>query len=155
MSDAGRYPLPAIVLGCDKTGLGALRSLHLAGITTYVACPPGDLVTSSRWFMPTPGEKAWDGSLGSRALDTLRNMPLERAVIIPGADDAALWLADLPQSDVGARFATSSSSRETLETLQDKSRFNDFLSRMQVPHPRTFSITSAADVDAIPFGELD
>lgn len=155
MSDAGRYPLPAIVLGCDKTGLGALRSLHLAGIPTYVACPPGDLVTSSRWFMPTPGAKAWDGSLGPRALEILRDMPLERAVVIPGADDAALWLADLPQTDVGARFAVSSSSRQTLEILQDKSRFEEFLSREGIAHPRTFSIASAADVDAIPFAELD
>ncbi|MCB1570931.1 MAG: hypothetical protein KDI72_07805, partial [Xanthomonadales bacterium] len=55
---------PAIILGSDLTGLGALRSLRLAGIPAYSACPPGDLVTRSRWYRPTPGSPPWDGSLG-------------------------------------------------------------------------------------------
>lgn len=146
--------LPAIVLGFDTTGLGALRSLRLAGIPSYVACRAGDLVTRSRWYRPPPGSPPWDGRLDG-ALDALRAMPLERAVLIPGADDAALWLADLPATDLATRFLVSSSSRQTLEILQDKSRFKEHLAHAGIPHPRTFSVGTDADIEAIPFDELD
>lgn len=147
--------VPAIVLGRGPTALGILRCLHMAGVPAYVACPAGDHVTHSRWYRPTPGPTAWDGSIGPHAYDVLRNMPLEEAVLIAGADDAALWLADMPQSELGARFRVSSSSRQTQEILQDKSRFAAFLEDTDVPHPPTFRIDSAADIDAIPFDSLD
>jgi predicted ATP-grasp superfamily ATP-dependent carboligase len=155
MADAAGHPLPAILLASDKTGVGALRSLRMAGIDTYVACPPGDLVTLSRWFKPTPGPEPWDGTVGPDALRILREMPVERAALIPGADDAALWLSGIPDSDLAGRFRVSTSSRESLEILQDKSRFKEFLARERIPHPRTFSISRDEDVDAIPFAELD
>jgi predicted ATP-grasp superfamily ATP-dependent carboligase len=155
MADAAAHPLPAILLASDKTGVGALRSLRMAGIDTYVACPPGDLVTHSRWFKPTPGPIPWDGTVGPDALRILREMPVERAALIPGADDAALWLSGIPNSELAGRFRVSTSSRESLEILQDKSRFKEFLMRERIPHPRTFSIARDEDVDAIPFAELD
>jgi len=155
MADAAAHPLPAILLASDKTGVGALRSLRMAGIDTYVACPPGDLVTYSRWFKPTPGPNPWDGTVGPDALRILREMPVERAALIPGADDAALWLSGIPNSELAGRFKVSTSSRESLEILQDKSRFKEFLMRERIPHPRTFSIARDEDVDAIPFAELD
>ncbi|MGB8378668.1 MAG: hypothetical protein WCE70_09420 [Rhodanobacteraceae bacterium] len=146
---------PAIVLGRDATGLGALRCLHLAGIPAYVACPPSDLPTRSRWYRPIPGEIAWDGTIGPQALEILRSIPLSEAVLIPGADDAALWLADLPQGELTARFKISSSPRHTLEILQDKTRFATFLERTNIPHPRTFPLASAEDAAAVPFSEMD
>jgi predicted ATP-grasp superfamily ATP-dependent carboligase len=155
MADVAAHPLPAILLASDKTGVGALRSLRMAGIDTFVACPPGDLVTYSRWFKPTPGPNPWDGTVGPDALRILREMPVERAALIPGADDAALWLSGIPNSELAGRFKVSTSSRETLEILQDKSRFKEFLMRERIPHPRTFSIARDEDVDAIPFAELD
>lgn len=147
--------VPVIVLAQGANALGMLRSLHLAGVPAYVACPPGDLVTHSRWYRPTPGAIPWDGTLGPHAWDILRDMPLAQAVLIPGADDAALWLADLPQHALAARFKVSTSSRETQELLQDKSRFAAFLRETDIPHPPTFSIESAADIEAIPFERLD
>jgi D-aspartate ligase len=155
MGESGAYQVPAIVLGRGPTALGILRCLQLAGIPAYVACPPGDHVTYSRWYRPTPGSRPWDGSLGPAAHDILRDMPLDKAVIIAGADDAALWLADMPQSDLGARFPVSTSSRLTQEILQDKSRFAGFLETIGIPHPRTFRIQTIADIDAIPFDDLD
>jgi D-aspartate ligase len=155
MAETRNSQVPAIVLGFDTTGLGTLRSLHLAGIPSYVACKPGDLVTRSRWYRPTPGPEPWDGTLGERGMAILRTMPLEGAVLIPGADDAALWLTDLPASDLGSRFRTSTSSRRTLEILLDKAQFKEYLASAGVPHPRTFSVASASDIDAIPFEELD
>ncbi len=154
MADSDHHRTPAIVLGHDQTGLGTLRSLRLAGIPTYVACPPGDLATRSRWYRPTPGAIPWDGKVGPQACEILQAMPLAQAVLIPGADDAALWLADIPQSALSDRFCVSSSPRASLEILQDKARFGEFLARTGIPHPRTFPIGCSADIDAIPFDEL-
>ncbi len=155
MASIDHQHMPAIVLGRGATGLGILRSLRLAGIPAYVACPPNDMVARSRWYQPTPGEKAWDGAVLGLPEDVLGELSLARAVLIPGADDAALWLADIPQSALRDRFLVSSSSRPTLEVLQDKIRFAQFLSGTDIPYPRTFGISCSADVEAMPFDELD
>lgn len=154
MDNIGTGRVPAIVMGRGPTALGILRSLALAGIPAYVACPPDDLVVHSRWYRPTPGLR-WDGRPGPQALDALRAMPLERAVIIPGADDAAMWLADLPSTDLGSRFLVSTSTRATQELLQDKSVFAGYLAAIRVPHPRTYRLSSLDDVEAVPFERLD
>ncbi|HEY3521254.1 MAG TPA: hypothetical protein VGK80_09455 [Rhodanobacteraceae bacterium] len=145
----------AIVVGRDQTGLGMLRSLHAAGIRAVVACPAESFLTRSRWYQPTPGTAPWDGDPGPGAHEYLRTMPVERAVVIAGRDDAALWAADLPAGPLADRFLVCSSPRAVLETLQDKARFGEFLERTDMPHPRTFTIRSAADIGNIPFGELD
>ena len=155
MGKADQQRIPAIVMGRGPTALGILRCLQLAGIPAYVACPKGDQVTHSRWYHPTPGAQPWDGGLGQNAYATLREMPLNQAVLILGADDAALWSADIPQSEVGQRFRVSTSSLQTQEILQDKSRFATFLKDTDIPHPPTFRIDSAADIDAMPFEALD
>lgn len=145
---------PAIVVARGYTGLGALRSLAMAGIPAYVACPADDFVTRSRWFRRLPGTQ-WDGTVGPRTGDILAALPFERAVLVPGRDDAALWLSDLAGSALGERFSTSSSRRATLEILQDKRRFGEFLAGTGIAHPRTFTIRSREDIDAIPFETLD
>ena len=155
MGKKADHRVPAIVLGRGPTALGILRCLTMVGIPAYVACPASDHVTHSRWYRPTPGRNAWDGSLGPHAYGLLRHMPLQKAVLIAGADDAALWLTDLPNTDLASRYVLSTSSRETQEILQDKSRFSTFLESAHVPHPRTFRIECDADIEAIPFEELD
>ena len=154
MSPVAPSKVPAIVVGRGQTGLGALRCLQLGGIPAYVACPEVDLVTHSRWYRPTPGAQRWDGTPGAAAEALLLAMPLPRAVLIPGADDAALWMSDLPAT-LRERFAVASSSRATLEILQDKSKFGEYLARTGVDHPRTYTIHEAADIERIPFDELD
>ena len=150
-----RERVPAIVVARGPTALGTLRSLRMAGIPAYVACPPGDLATRSRWYRPVPGDSGWDGSVGPHVHSILRSLPLPRAVLIPGRDDAALWIANLPQGDLADRFRVSSSARASLEILQDKARFGAFLASTSMPHPRTFAVDSAADIGAIPCDELD
>ncbi|HVI54445.1 MAG TPA: hypothetical protein VM621_05265 [Luteibacter sp.] len=147
--------LPAIVMARGPTALGMLRSLHMAGIPAYVACPPGDIVTASRWYRPTPGPLPWDGRPGDQGLAALRAMPLAKAVIVAGADDAALWLADLPSTDVGNRFLVSTSSRDAQALLQDKSVFAGYLAAARIPHPRTYRIAGLEDIDGIPFASMD
>jgi predicted ATP-grasp superfamily ATP-dependent carboligase len=82
-------------------------------------------------------------------------MPLDKAVIIAGADDAALWLADLPSTDLGDRFLVSTSSRDAQELLQDKAIFAGYLAAAHIPHPRTYRIACLDDIEAIPFDSMD
>ena len=153
MVSSGRHRVPAIVWGRGPTALGILRCLHIAGIPAYVACPGDDQAARSRWYRPAPG--GWDGAMDAHAGEALRAMPVDEAVLIPAADDTALWLSDVPQSDLAQRFRVSTSSRRTLEILQDKMKFADFLRGTGIPHPRTFRIESEADVEAVPYDDLD
>lgn len=146
--------IPALVLARGFTALGMLRSLAMAGIPAYVACPPGDLATRSRWYRPLPGPH-WDGDSSALSESCLERLPLERAVLIPGQDDAALWLADFAGGPLSSRFPVCSSSRSTLEVLQDKRLFGEYLAGTGIAHPRTFTVTSRSDIASIPFDSLD
>lgn len=149
--DAGRVPV--IVMGQGPTALGILRAVTLAGIPVHVACPPDDLTTRSRWYRPVPGA-SWDGRPGPAAEDALRAMPLDRAVLIAGADDIAMWLSELP-SDLQERFPVSTASHAVQALLQDKATFARHLERLGIPHPRTFHLGSLAEVDAVPMETLE
>lgn len=76
-------------------------------------------------------------------------------MLIPCNDAAALWVSEIPHGPLRDRFLVSSSSPETLQILKDKSRFGQFLAGTTIPHPRTFTIRSAADISALPFEDLD
>lgn len=155
--DVGRSSeIPAIVFSRGFTALGALRCLAMNGIETYVA-PFDELASHSRWYRPLPATAhAWPTSLhGAQADAALAALPFERAVAIAGADDAALWLADVAAGPLGQRFPYSGSSRATYEIVQDKSKFADWLAQTRIPHPRTFRIESRADLDAVPFDEME
>lgn len=142
------------MVGRGHTALGVLRSLALAGIPACAACPADDLAARSRWYRPTPGPQPWRGTLGTDGEDFLARMPVEGAVLIPAADDAALWVARL-QPRLGNRFPASTSSPGTLEILQDKARFADWLAASDIPHPLSCRLDSAADIDGIPFDRID
>lgn len=146
---------PAIVWGRGATALGILRCLHLANIPAFVAGPPRDAVAASRFYRPIPGANPWHGTLDAGARDALGALPFDAAVVIPSADDAALWLSDIPASDLARRVRVSTSPRAALEILQDKTKFAAFLRNTDIPHPRTFMIESVEDIAAIPYEELD
>lgn len=154
MRSAARTSVPAVVVGRGPTALGILRCLRMAGIDSYVACPKDDHVTASRWYRPTPGIH-WNGTLGTDGHEALDRMPLDKAVLIAGADDAALWMSELPAALLGSKFFVSTASFATQALLQDKSKFAQFLSGTSMPHPRTFYLESVDDVAAVPFDELD
>jgi D-aspartate ligase len=151
----GRERVPAIVWGCGPTAVGVLRCLHLANIPTFVASPPRDAITRSRFYRPLPGPNPWRGAVDADVGDALRALPFDEAVVIPSADDTALWLSDVPGSELANRVRVSTGSRGTLETLQDKRKFAEYLKQTDIPHPRTFLISSAADVASVPYEELD
>ncbi|AWV07875.1 hypothetical protein C9I47_2192 [Lysobacter maris] len=145
---------PAIVLARGFTGLGTLRALKMAGIEAYAACPDGDLVTRSRWYAPPPGPR-WNGEIDGSQDRALDAVALPRAVLIPGADDAAMWVAGLAGNALAHRFPASTSSLATLQALQDKRHLAECLHENGVAHPATFAIDSADDIDRIPFQRLD
>ncbi|MDP1697714.1 MAG: hypothetical protein Q8L45_08020 [Xanthomonadaceae bacterium] len=155
MLSSANSRVPAIVVARGYTGLGMLRCLAQAGIPAYIACLPDDLCTFSRWYRPLPGNGNWHGEIDEQTETHVNAIALDHAVLIPGADDAALWVADLPTSAFSHRFHASSSTREALAILQDKARFGDYLHAANLPHPRTFSLGSLADVSAVPFDDLD
>lgn len=155
MDGGSKGRVPAIVMGRGPTALGVLRSLRMANIPVYVAAPADDLVTRSRWYRPTPGDTPWDGRPGPQAYAALDAMPIEKAVIVPGADDAALWASELAESLLGHRFLVSTSTRGVQALLQDKAAFAAHLADKGIPHPRTYRLASLDDVERIPFGELD
>lgn len=155
ISTAAKAHVPAIVIARGYTGLGVLRCLAQAQIPAYIACPPGDLCTYSRWYRPLPGSDTWHGEIDEHTTAHVNAIALDQAVLIAGADDAALWIADIAETTLGKRFHTSSSTHETLAILQDKARFGSFLHAANLPHPRTFSLDSMADVAAVPFDDLD
>lgn len=126
-----------------------------AGIPTWIACPADDLAARSRCYRALPGDTPWDGSIDDDALARLQALPFEHAVLIPGADDAAMWTADIAGSELSARFRSSISARATLEILQDKDRFAGCLAATGIPHPRTFAIADRGDIAAIPVDGLD
>jgi len=152
---AASKAIPVIVIARDYTGLGMLRCLAQAGIPSYIACPPDDLCMYSRWYRPPPGVGAWHGEINEHTHHYVSAVTLDRAVLMPGADDAALWIAGLAGSRLANRFHFSSSSHETLDILQDKQRFGQFLATAGLPHPRTFTLNSQADVLAVPFDKMD
>jgi predicted ATP-grasp superfamily ATP-dependent carboligase len=66
----------------------------------------------------------------------------------------ALWVAQLPDG-LGARFPSSNSTTETLQVLQDKREFAQLCKRLGVPHPRCYDVTCDADLNLVPFGEVE
>lgn len=155
MPDNAIRPIPAVVIGVGVSALGALRSLRLADIPVYTVCPPSDFASRSRWYRPLAGLAAWDGRIGAETAAALSESGLERAVLIPCMDNAAIWASDLRGGELGQRFLVSGSPRRTLELLQDKARFADFLQGTDIPHPRTFPLRTPADIAALPFDEFD
>lgn len=149
------HQIPAIVVSRGYTALGSLRSLARAGITTYVV-PFDPLAARSRWYRELPGgPRQWPMPLDSRADALLAALPIDLAVPIAGADDAALWLSDVAEGPLASRFPCSISSRATLEILQDKSRFAAWLAGTRIAHPRTWPIRSRGEIEAVPFDSVD
>lgn len=144
----------AIVVGRGYTALGAMRCLSMAGIPVFVACPKGDIATRSRWYRPAPGANPWHGELGDIAEKVLAEMPLQKTVLIPAADDVALWASGLPRS-LTDRFHVSTSSPQTLEILQDKALFGAWLKAHGIPCPRTYTVETESDLGDIPFAEIE
>lgn len=147
---------PVIVIGAATTAMSCLRLVARTGHPVFAACPIGSWPTRTRHYRPCPqaGGRIWRGELGDAGLEFLRGMPFRQCVLIPTADDAAIWVAGLPE-DLRDRYPVSSSAPDVLLKLQDKSEFARVTEELGVAAPRSFTITSRTDLDSIPFDEIE
>ena len=133
---AGGRP-PVLVLGSGITAVSVVRALGRAGIPVYVVSKRPGFVRASRWYR-SPPPAAVDGAEAGLA-EYLRALPLERAVLIPTSDHAALAVARLPQ-DVAERFPASQAPPPLLKKLVDKESLASLLAEHGVPHPCTIAV---------------
>lgn len=139
--------MPALVLGGGITGLGVLRILARDGIPAFLVASPDDLAFHSRHARAAPGPAAAEARAGLGAW--LSRTPLERGVLIPCSDHWARAIAELPP-EVAARFPASVPAPDALDVAVDKSRFAALLARLRIAHPRTWPVSSVADLAALP-----
>ncbi len=140
--------MPALVLGGGITGLGVLRILARAGIPSLLLAGPDDLAFQSRHARPVPG----GGNVDLARADLgawLKGSAIERAVLIPCSDH---WVSAVSRLAPGleGRFPASVPAPDALDTAVDKSRFAALLARLRVAHPRTWPVSSDADLARLP-----
>jgi D-aspartate ligase len=146
-------PVPVLILGQGLTLLGTVRCFGRAGIPAYVLTGPDPLAGASRWY------RAWPAAVlppyGYDALaGVLARLDVERAVLVPCSDRWAAVVGQLDAS-LAARFPSVVAPPAAIEILVDKGRFSRLLQEAQVPHPRTFEVSSPADLAGIPDEVLD
>lgn len=145
---AGPDALPALVIGRGLTALGVVRSLGSAGVPVHLCTSDPGPLAWSRWGKPTPRPLDRPEDLAS----FLASLPLERAVLLPCSDNAALAAASLPEP-LATNFPSSLPPRAAIETCIDKARFAEALRVAGVPHPRTF--LPKCEADLAPIGDAD
>lgn len=127
-----------------------LNVLHRVGIPAYAVCPDSDFVRHSSWYRALPGAMAQARLTDLASL--LEALPLERAVLLPCADDWLRAVANLPAS-LAQRFP-SSTPCECVDALVDKWKFARLLDHLQIPHPRTHLISSRERFDSLDDSEF-
>jgi D-aspartate ligase len=144
---------PALVFGEGVTGLAVLRSLGRNRVPAYVAGRRVEIVGSSRWFRPAPGEPLDETSDPGPVARYLRELSFPRAVPIPCNDEWALAIASLP-GDLAESFPAPVAPPEVIRLLVDKGLFAETTARLGVPTPRTIQVSKADDLEALDEPEL-
>jgi len=136
--------------------MSCLRLVAQAGFQVYAACPIDSSPTRTRHYRPCPtvNGRIWRGELGEEGRKFLEAMPFDQCVLIPAADDAAVWIAEL-SPELRNRYRSSSSTAETLHALQDKSSFANLTSTLGIPAPMSYRVESDEDIFRIAFDNID
>lgn len=128
---------PAVVLAAGLNGLGAVRSLHRAGIRTIAAVlEPTDVVLHSRLPYRT---FVLDGASDRPIHDLvgrLGDVVAQRPVLIPTSDHFVKLIAQSWEL-LSRSFAACLPSRELAELLVDKALETELVERLGMPLPRT------------------
>lgn len=125
-----------------------MRAFGRMRIPVFLASPGRSYISKSRWYRPAPGA-AEDHPRPSELADYLKGLSFERAVLVPCADDWVRAVASL-RPDLRQRFPASIADPSVIDTLMDKAHLAAELERRNLPHPRTVTLASASDVDALP-----
>lgn len=142
----GPGQIPALILGNGITALGVQRILADAGLPYFSVETDDPFVTRSRYFRPLSpdGERA----APDRLQTWLSGLSLARAVLIPCADAWVRAVSELPP-ELRDRYPASVASPDTIQRLVDKGRFAEILSELGLPHPRSRSVSSEAELRAV------
>jgi D-aspartate ligase len=144
------HPVPVIVLGGGVTVAAVLTLLAQAGISSYAICPQTDFVRRSRWYRKLPSVS---NPSPENLAELLEKLTIERAILMPCADDWLTAVAALPSS-LAERFPSSGPPAAAIEVLVDKWSFAQLLDQRRVPHPRTHLIASLAELATLPATEF-
>ncbi|HYZ83493.1 MAG TPA: hypothetical protein VE621_03795 [Bryobacteraceae bacterium] len=140
--------IPALILGSGLTATGVIRTLGRAGIPLFCVGYGSDWLKASRWFRPLPF-RANSKPKPKDLVPFLESLPLERAVLVPCADDWLRAVGGLPRK-LAARFPSSIAPSQAIETCVDKWQFAQMLKEEQVPHPQTRILESLDELESLP-----
>jgi len=101
-----------------------------------------------------PPGAAIENPCPNRLAEILKELPLERAVLMPCADDWVKAVAELP-AELARRFPVSMPPRPIVEAMLDKWRFSELLEREEVPHAKTWLLRSMEEAEALPGEEFE
>lgn len=128
------------------SALGALRALAEAGKDCYASAGTDSLVAKSRWYRPAPG--LGDFVENDATPDSIHQLGLNRAVLMPCSDSTALAVARLRAQGSNGLLACTS-DKDTLLLFQDKQNFAKLLTELSVPHPFTVVIDNEDDFNVL------
>ena len=139
--------MPVLVLGARITALGVVRTLGRARIPNYFVGRESDFTKWSHWHHPLPEELPGPPEPGGLH-EWLRLISLERAVLLPCADNWVLEVANLPP-ELRNRFPASIPDASSILCMVDKGRFAELLQSHAIPHPKTIPIDSPEQLDRL------
>lgn len=141
------YKIPALILGSHTTALGTMRSLAAEKIKTFCITRPNRYITFSRHYHRPPF--GYPFLSDPEQLEAyLAGFPLQRAVLFPCSDDWVLAVSR-KADDLSQRFPVTISEYSCLRRLIDKGNLRALLEQHGIPHPPSFVIDSAHDLDRI------
>jgi len=138
---------PVVALGAGLTLTAVQRLFGEAGVPVFSSCAAEDFSRRSRWYRMIPASP--ESQKPDLLALLLRELPFERAVLVPCADDWAVAVAALPDH-LAAQFPSSTPPLTALRAMVDKRSFSELLTQQNVPHPETRLLRSAADLHALP-----
>ncbi len=135
-------------MGVGETALGTIRSLHRAGIEVLYTSDKSDIAGLSR-FHTALGD--WPkGVLGPADLEAwLDATGLETAVLMPCSDAWTQSVSRLSNA-AGNRYKHWTPAPEIVDLMVDKNLFREVLERLDLPHPRSFSLQRDSSAWEIP-----
>lgn len=129
---------PVVVLGGGMTGLGVIRNLGRNGVDVYCALDKKDQAVYSRYckkYFIIPQISQNKEKL-KNFLTKLQSQLNHKAVLFPTSDLCALNVSDLKNETDS--YLIPIADRKILETLVEKKKFYQSLSRNGIPHPTTY-----------------
>jgi predicted ATP-grasp superfamily ATP-dependent carboligase len=134
-----------LALGSGITVLGVLRTLSKANADVFTLPDVDRFTRRSRWYKTSPNALA--GMKPDTLAESLEGLPVP-TVLMPCSDMWIRTVAALPL-EVRNRYPSSIAPLKALDLLVDKARFGAALDRLELPHPTTRLMRSAADLDDV------